>query len=146
MPTPGFQSIMLMLSYDRKYSIHSWALTDRSMTSSTRLTMMPECRYADAEMQMPKCRCRNADGRMLMPECRCRNANAGMPMPECQCQTTAGAVSIATIVRKTAGTKIEISPLRYMIETSGFFHCTDICSSNIIERKSFKIFNRFADM
>jgi hypothetical protein len=45
-----------------------------------------------------------------------------------------------------AGTKIEISPLRYMIETSGFFHCAHICNSNIIEKKSFKIFNSFADM
>jgi hypothetical protein len=34
---------------------------------------------------------------------------------------TAGAVSIATISEKTAGTKIEITPLRYMIETSVFF-------------------------
>jgi hypothetical protein len=34
---------------------------------------------------------------------------------------TAGAVRIATISKKRAGTKIEISPLRYMIETSGFF-------------------------
>jgi hypothetical protein len=34
---------------------------------------------------------------------------------------TAGAVSIATISEKRAGTKIEISPLRYMIDTSGFF-------------------------
>ncbi len=44
---------------------------------------------------------------------------------------TAGAVSIATISEKTAGTKFEISTLRNMIETSGFFHCTHICSSNI---------------
>jgi hypothetical protein len=54
--------------------------------------------------------------------------------------------SIATISEKWPGYKIEISPLRYMIETSGFFHCTHICSSNISERRSFKIFNRFADM
>jgi hypothetical protein len=59
---------------------------------------------------------------------------------------TAGAVSIATISEKTAGTKMEISPLKYMIETSGFFHYTHICSSNINERRSFKIFNRFVDM
>ncbi len=59
---------------------------------------------------------------------------------------TAGAVSIATISEKTAGTKIEISPLRYMIETSGFFLCTHICSSNISERKGFKLFNHFVDM
>ncbi len=59
---------------------------------------------------------------------------------------TAGAVSIATISEKTAGTKMEISPLKYMIETSGFFHYTHICSSNIRERRSFKIFNRFVDM
>jgi hypothetical protein len=61
-------------------------------------------------------------------------------------RATAGAVSIATISKKRAGTKIEISPLRYMIETSGFFHYTHICSSNISERISFKIFNRFVDM
>jgi hypothetical protein len=59
---------------------------------------------------------------------------------------TAGAVSIATISEKTAGTKIEISPLRYMIETSVFFHCTHICHSNIIKRGSLDIFNRFVDM
>ncbi len=34
---------------------------------------------------------------------------------------TAGAVSIATISEKTAGTKFKISTLRNMIETSGFF-------------------------
>jgi hypothetical protein len=28
---------------------------------------------------------------------------------------------------KSAGTKIEISPFKNMIETSGFFHCTLIC-------------------
>jgi hypothetical protein len=48
---------------------------------------------------------------------------------------TAGAVSMATIVRKMAGPKIEISPLRYMIDPSGFFHCTHICRSNIIGEK-----------
>jgi hypothetical protein len=48
--------------------------------------------------------------------------------------------------RKTAGTKMEISPLKYMIETYGFFHYTQICSSNISERRSFKIFNGFVDM
>jgi hypothetical protein len=36
--------------------------------------------------------------------------------------------------RNSAGTKIEISPLRNMIETSGFFHYTHICNSNKIER------------
>jgi hypothetical protein len=48
--------------------------------------------------------------------------------------------------QKTAGTKIEISPLRNMIETSGFFHCRHICSTNIRKRRSFSIFNRFLDM
>ncbi len=39
---------------------------------------------------------------------------------------TAGAESIATLSEKTAGTKFEISTLRNMIETSGFFHCTHL--------------------
>ncbi len=60
--------------------------------------------------------------------------------------STVGAVSIATISKKRAGTKIEITPLRYMIETSSFFLYTHICSSNISERISFEIFNRFVDM
>jgi hypothetical protein len=38
--------------------------------------------------------------------------------------------------RKTAGTKTEISPLRYIIETSGFFHCTHIYHSNITKKGS----------
>jgi hypothetical protein len=61
-------------------------------------------------------------------------------------QATAGAVSIATMSKKTAGTKFEISTLRNMIETSGFFHCTHICSSKIREKRSFEIFNRFVNM
>ncbi len=40
--------------------------------------------------------------------------------------------------RKTAGTKIKISPFRYMIETSGFIHYTHICSSYISEREVLK--------
>ncbi len=48
--------------------------------------------------------------------------------------------------RKMAGTKIEISPLRNMIETSGFFHCRHICSTNIRKIISYNIFNRFVDM
>jgi hypothetical protein len=48
--------------------------------------------------------------------------------------------------QKTAGTKTEISPLRYMIEILCFFRCTHICHSNIIKRGSLDIFNRFVDM
>jgi hypothetical protein len=43
--------------------------------------------------------------------------------------STAGAESIATLSEKTAGTKFEISTLRNMIETSGFFHCTHIAAA-----------------
>ncbi len=63
-----------------------------------------------------------------------------------KCWSYRSAVIIAAISEKMAGTKIEISPLRYMIETSGFFHCTHICHSNIIKRGSLDIFNRFVDM
>ncbi len=59
---------------------------------------------------------------------------------------TAGAVSIATTHRKRSGIKIEISPLTNMIETSGFFLYTHICSSNVTERRRSEIFNPFLDM
>jgi hypothetical protein len=45
--------------------------------------------------------------------------------------TAGGTVSIATTDRKRSGTKIDISPLRYMIETSVFFHYTHIYSRNL---------------
>jgi hypothetical protein len=60
--------------------------------------------------------------------------------------STAGAVSIATTHRKRFGIKIEIYPLTNMIETSGFFLYTHICSSNVSERRRSDIFNRFLDM
>ncbi len=62
------------------------------------------------------------------------------------CICTAGAVSIATAHRKRSGIKIEISPLTNMIETSGFFLYTHICSRNVSERRRSDIFNRFLDM
>jgi len=64
----------------------------------------------------------------------------------CYVLVTAGAVSIATTHRKRSGIKIEISPLTNMIETSGFFLYTHICSSNVSERRRSDIFNRFLDM
>ncbi len=45
--------------------------------------------------------------------------------------------------QKSAGTKIEISPLKNMIETSSFFHCTLICKMNIWEKRNLENFNRF---
>jgi hypothetical protein len=48
--------------------MHSWALPEKSMTSGTGLTSMPEC--------------------------RCRNADAGMPMPECQCRTDLSVLTV----------------------------------------------------
>ncbi len=48
--------------------------------------------------------------------------------------------------QKSAGTKIYIFPLKNMIETSGFFHCTLICKGNIWEKRNLEIFNCFIDM
>jgi hypothetical protein len=87
---------------------------------------------------------KNASGSGDLQSKVCATKSQPLPVPRYRIYSRRGKYS--HYFRKTAGTKIEISTLRNIIETSGFFHCTHICSSNISEKRSFKIFHRFLDM
>jgi hypothetical protein len=39
-----YSHVVLLIPVSRESNSHSWALTDKSVTSGTILTMMPECR------------------------------------------------------------------------------------------------------